>query len=112
MKVTVDNVDDIKFIYDFKNRSLKESKNLLISLLVDIAGMNALLIDDNKSDKQIFIDYENKHTEYSPERTDPCPDYYGMYRLWQGNKTLGIEMDLEVLDYVLAVLNDIFEDDY
>ena len=47
MKVTIDNVDDIKFIYDFKNRSLKESKNLLISLLVDIAGMNALLIDDN-----------------------------------------------------------------
>ena len=34
MKVTFDNVDDIKFIYDFKNRSLRESKNLLIALLI------------------------------------------------------------------------------
>jgi hypothetical protein len=54
----------------------------------------------------------DEHTEYSPERVDPCPDYYGMYRLWQGNKTLGIEMDLEILDYVLAVLSDIFIDNY
>ena len=112
MKVTVNNVDDIKFIYDFKNRSLQESKNLLTSLLIDVAGMNALLDNDNKSNKQIFIDYENKHTEYSPERTDPCPDYYGTFTLRFENKpyeTVGGVMDLNELDTVLCALIDFIE---
>ena len=83
-------------------------KGLLKALLIDLEEINhslSLHIFD------ICIDWIDKHTEYSPERTDPCPDYYGMYRLWQGNKTLGVEMDLETLDYVLAVLSDIFVDE-
>lgn len=112
MKVTIDNIDDIKFIYDFKNRNLEESKNLLTSLLIDIAGLNALLINDNLSDKQIFIDYENEHTEYSPERTDPCPDYFGTFTLRFENDSsekIGTNMDLDELDTAIFVLYNFVE---
>jgi hypothetical protein len=112
MKVTTNNVDDIKFIYDFKNRSLQESKKLLISLLIDIADINALLIIDNKSNKQIFIDYENEHTEYSPERTDPCPDYYGTFTLRFENDSsekIGPNMDINDLDTMICGLYNFVE---
>ena len=101
MIVTENNIKDIP-ISD-------KDKDLLKALLLDLEEINHNL---PLKTYDISIDWIDKHTKYSPERVDPCPDYYGMYRLWQGNKTLGIEMDLEVLDYVLAVLNDIFEDDY
>ena len=101
MIVTENNIKDIP-ISD-------KDKDLLKALLLDLEEINHNL---PLKTYDISIDWIDKHAEYSPERVDPCPDYYGMYRLWQGNKTLGIEMDLEVLDYVLAVLNDIFEDDY
>ena len=112
MEVTIDNVDDIKFIYSFKNRSLAESKNLLTSLLIDVKGINALLDNDNKSDKQIFIDYENKHTEYSPERIDPCPDYYGTFTLRFENypsEKIGPNMDLDDLDTMICGLYNFVE---
>ena len=80
-------------------------KGLLKALLIDLEEINHSLPLKASNINIVWID---EHTEYSPERTDPCPDYYGMYRLWQGNKTLGVEMDLEILDYVLAVLSDIF----
>ena len=101
MIVTENNIKDIPIS--------NKDKDLLKALLLDLEEINHNL---PLKTYDISIDWIDKHTEYSPERVDPCPDYYGMYRLWQGNKTLGIEMDLEVLDYVLAVLNDIFEDDY
>ena len=101
MIVTENNIKDIPIS--------NKDKDLLKALLLDLEEINHSL---PLKTYDISIDWIDKHTEYSPERVDPCPDYYGMYRLWQGNKTLGIEMDLEVLDYVLAVLNDIFEDDY
>ena len=101
MIVTENNIKDIP-ISD-------KDKSLLNALLQDLEEINHNL---PLHTYDICIDWIDKHTEYSPERVDPCPDYYSMYRLWQGNKTLGIEMDLEVLDYVLAVLNGIFVDDY
>lgn len=94
MKITFDNLSSLPI-------SLRELE-LLKALLNDLNEINS------KLDKEIYIDWNNEHTEYSPERVDPCPDYYGMYRLWQGNNTLGIEMDLETLDYVMCVLSDIF----
>lgn len=84
-----------------------KDKGLLKALLVDLEEINNNL----PKTYHISIDWIDKHTKYSSERVDPCPDYYGMYRLWQDNKTLGIEMDLETLDYVLAVLSDIFVND-
>ena len=83
-------------------------KGLLKALLIDLEEINHNLPLKASNINIVWID---EHTEYSPERVDPCPDYYGMYRLWQGNKTLGVEMDLETLDYVLAVLSDIFVDE-
>ena len=80
-------------------------KGLLKALLIDLEEINHSLPLKASNINIVWID---EHTEYSPERVDPCPDYYGMYRLQQGNKTLGVEMDLEILDYVLAVLSDIF----
>ena len=112
MKVTTDNIGDIKFIHDFEYRSLQESKNLLISLLIDVKGLNALLINDNKSNKQIFIDYENEHTEYSPERTDPSPDYYGTFTLRFENdpvEKIGPNMDLDDLDTMICGLYNFIE---
>ena len=112
MKVTIDNIKDIKFIYSFTSKSLEESKNLLASLLIDVAGINTLLDNDNKSSKQNFIDYENKHTEYSPERTDPCPDYYGTFTLRFENdpsETIGTNMHIEDLDTIICVLYNFIE---
>jgi hypothetical protein len=86
-----------------------KDKGLLNALLQDLEEINHNLPSFYIFD--ICIDWIDKHTKYSPERVDPCPDYYGMYRLWQGDKTLGIEMDLETLDYVLCVLSDIFTND-
>ena len=90
----------------------KTEQSILTSLFKDLIEINNKLNSHRNSYIRFDIDWQDYHDEYSPERVDPCPDYYGMYRLWQGNKTLGIEMDLEVLDYVLAVLNGIFVDDY
>ena len=97
MIVTENNIKDIP-ISD-------KGKGLLNALLQDLEEINHNLPRKASNINIVWID---EHTEYSPERVDPCPDYYGMYRLQQGNKTLGVEMDLEILDYVLAVLSDIF----
>ena len=100
MIVTKYNIKDIPI-------SNKES-GLLNSLLIDLEEINHNLPLQMSN---INIDWIDEHTKYSPEQVDPCPDYYGMYRLWQDNKTLGIEMDLETLDYVLCVISDIFVND-
>ena len=97
MIVTKDKIDILP-ISDYE-------KGLLSALLQDLGEINHNLpfyMFD------ICIDWIDKHTEYSPERVDPCPDYYGMYRLWQGTNTLGIEMDLETLDYVMCILSDLY----
>lgn len=86
----------------------EEEQKILVSLLDCLDEINGTNLYSNN----LYIIWIEEQTYWSSERVDPCPDYYGMYRLWQGNKTLGIEMDLEVLDYVLAVLSDIFVDDY
>ena len=53
----------------------------------------------------------NEHTEYSPERTDPCPDYYGMFRLLFENNPVNVggEMDIDQLDMTLFILNEFEE---
>ena len=105
MKVTVDNIKDIDYINDY--RAIETSKKLLRSLLVDIEELNQLLIDKNESYRQVYIDYENKHTEYSPERTDPCPDYYGLFTLRfikNPYETIGEQMTLDELDSAICLL--------
>ena len=105
MKVTIDNIDSITYIYDY--RPLAQTKQLLIALLDDIQNLNQLLIDKGESYRQVYIDYENTHTEYSPERTDPCPDHYGFFTLrFEKNPydTIGDVMSIVELDDVICAL--------
>lgn len=80
-------------------------KHLLKALLIDLK-------DINKYCPGIYIEWIDKHTEYSPEWTDPCPDYYGMYQLRHdkyNEEIIGIEMDIDLLDASLCLLNNFVE---
>ena len=110
MKVTLNNINDIKYIYDYHNQEI--GKSILRSLMIDLKELNEMLIDKNQSNKQIYIDYENKHTEYSPERTDPCPDYYGMFSIrFEKNpyEKIGDMMTLNELDNAICLLSNFIE---
>ena len=85
MKITFDNLSSLPI-------SLREVKLFEIN---------------SKLDKEIYIDWNNEHTEYSPERVDPCPDYYGTYTIrYDKDSTIGSEMDIETLDNSLFLLYD------
>ena len=97
MKITKDNIDKLK-ISD-------NDKNLLKALLIDIEEINNLSDNVHQEYKKLYIDYQDYHNEYSEERVDPCPDYYGMYTLRfekNPNEKCGIEMDLDTLDTVIC----------
>lgn len=110
MKITKENIDNIDYIYDYY--SIDTGKKLLKSLLIDIEELNQLLIDKNESYRQIYIDYENMHTEYSMERTDPCSDYYGLFTLRfvkNPYETIGEPMTLDELDNAICLLTNFIE---
>ena len=110
MRVTQENIKDIKYIYDYYN--VENGKYILESLLIDLTELNNELDNKGESYKKLYIDYEDKHTEYSSERTDPCPDYYGTFTLRFENKsyeTIGGVMDLNELDTVLCALVNFIE---
>ena len=98
MKITIDNFKDI--IPD-KDQPLCEG------LLIDLAELNQLLDDHDETYRQLYIDYNTEHTEYSPERVDPCTDYYGMFTLrFEKNpyETVGDYMTINELDNALFIL--------
>lgn len=85
---------------NYKNVPEKE-RNLIFALLFDIEDINKL------SKKQIYIDWQDFHNEYSPERTDPCPDYYGYYTIrdeYLPSEIIGVEMTIDDLDLALCTL--------
>ncbi len=90
MKITTKNYREVPEV----------EQNLLLSLIWDLADFNR---DNNDS---LYIDWQDYHNDYSPERTDPCPDFYGWYRLRRDNDTLGEVMDIDQLDSVICVLSD------
>ena len=102
MKVTEENI---------KNLPIKDNeKCLLKALLEDLHFINDYLIDRDK--EPIFINFQDFHNQYSPERVDPCPDYYGMYTLTSDSlagKILGVEMTLSDLDDTLCMLYNFVE---
>lgn len=105
MKVTKSNIQNISYITGYTNIYI--ARNILDSLLIDIVELNQLLEDKGESYRKIYIDYEENHTKYSPERTDPCPDYYGMFTLrFEKNhyETIGDSMTLNELDSVICAL--------
>jgi hypothetical protein len=110
MKVTTENIKDIQYIYDYYN--VENGRNVLESLMIDLMELNQLLDNKDESYKKLYIDYEDKHTEYSPERTDPCPDYYGQFKLrFEKNpyETVGDIMTLNELDVVICALVNFIE---
>lgn len=97
MKVTKENISEIKFKNDW-------DKSRLLALLKDLEELNS------KSNKpEIYIDYQTFHNEYSSERVDPCPDYYGYYTLRTTDETIGIEMTLDELDRTICTLIEFVE---
>ena len=110
MKVTKETIKNIKYVEGYHN--INVAHNILDSLLIDIAEINLMLEKNNQSYKKIYIDYEDKHTEYSPERTDPCPDFYGLFSLrFEKNhyETAGDMMMLNELDDAICVLSNFVE---
>jgi hypothetical protein len=81
----------------------EKEQPLVIALLNDLAEINHNL---PLRSPDLELEWIDVHTEYSPERTDPCPDFYGMYRIWRGNDTIGVEMDLDTLDSALCLLHN------
>ena len=101
MKLTIDN---------YKKYVPEKDQNIFESLLIDLEELNQKLID--KEYNPIFIDIQDYHNEYSPERTDPCPDYYGYYRLYSElhvNDNIGFEMTIDELDSALCILINFVE---
>ena len=93
---------------NIENIPIKE-RALVRALLNDLAEINHNLPLHSPN---LELEWIDTHTEYSPERTDPCPDYYGMYRVWRGDDYIGVEMDLDTLDSALCLLyNFVIEDE-
>ena len=89
----------MKIIDDNIHYVPKKERSLIKALLVDLSEINSF------GNKQLYIDWQDYHNEYSPERVDPCPDYYGCYTLRdKNNNMIGIEMDIDTLDTVLCTL--------
>ena len=102
MKITIENY-----------KMCGEKPNYLYSLLIDLAELNRLIEKANIINKELYIDYQDYHnTEYSPERTDPCPDYFGMYKLvFEKNpyESVGTEMTIGELDSAMCILINFVE---
>lgn len=93
MKITREN---------YKTVIPKKEQNLLKSLLDDLDDINKY-----HNDNKLYIDWQDWHDEYSCERTDPCPDFYGYYSVRfenLPNETVGNVMTINDLDSTLCVL--------
>jgi len=106
MKITIDNLKEAKKIND------KISIYYLESLCIDLMELNNELENQNLNNKKIYIDIQDFHNEYSPERVDPCPDYYGMFslRFEINDYMIGDYIErLDDLDTIIFTLIDFFE---
>ena len=86
---------------NFRNVIPLEEQEHLNALFDDLEDVN--LYNKNK----LYIDWQDWHDEYSCERTDPCPDYYGYYRLkFQKNPNDCVcdVMTIDELDNALCIL--------
>lgn len=78
------------------------SNGLLKSLLDDLEIINS------QHNTNIELHQVDKHTEWSSERTDPCPDYYGMYYLYipETKETIGDYMYIDDLNETMYILSE------
>lgn len=87
------------------NKVPKREQILLKSLLEEINELNTIT-------KDVYsIHWQDYHNEYSPERVDPCPDFYGGYEIRKNDKCVMYEVvDLTTLDYYLFFLQKVLID--
>lgn len=83
----------------------ENEQGLLRALLKDLANINSY------GKLELDIHWQDWHNEYSSERTDPCPDFYGAYTLRVRNsfETVGIGMTLDELDTNMCTLINYLE---
>lgn len=96
MRVTYENIKTLP-INDREKRLLK-------ALLLDVNDINKMNLKP-----PIYVNWQDYHNEYSPEWTDPCPDYYGYYTLKSDTlegEIIGVEMTIDMLDDVLCTLSN------
>lgn len=103
MKITIDNLEKAKKINN------KIHIGYLESLYIDLMELNNELENQNLNHKKLYIDIQDYHNEYSPERTDPCPDYYGMFSLRFENNDYMIGDYIERLDELDSILFTLIE---
>lgn len=117
IRLNEDNLDKVEYCVGCVGP--EEQTKLLLSLVKEARDINSILTNFPGQDmKTISIYWENEHTEYSPERTDPCPDNYGFFYIMMNgvNHTIGEAMSIDQLDESLSLLYDfvemqIFEED-
>lgn len=103
MRLTKDNINELP----------KDEQDLVNSLLLDLDYINQKL---KAKGHELYVDWQDYHDEYSAERTDPCPDYYGYYRIFTDicdengyNYQIGLEMTVNDFDNVNCALTDFVE---
>lgn len=97
MRITRENVDKIPLE--------EKDRRLLTSNISDINELNEM------TGKDFFLDWQDFHDEYSPERTDPCPDYYAYFSIREDSyySTIGeMYSTVKELDNAILVLTDAF----
>ena len=105
MKLNIDN---------YKKYVPENDQNLFYSLLIDLKELNNMLNGKTHYCKDLCIGIETEHTEYSEERTEPCPDYFGTYTLYcendkYNNISSGMTIDeLENAIYILYKFVEIY----
>lgn len=97
-------------LYKIQHDIPKKDRNRVHALYCDLLEINNIVEDHVDVNKYLSLHYQDWHDEYSPERTDPCPDYYGTYTLLDrlGEK-VGINMNVDELDTVLCSLLEFIE---
>ena len=109
--LTKDNIKDVE--YSVGCVSMEELPQLLNSLLDEVNGINDMTIDIHGDIASLLsIAWENEHTEYSPERTDPCPDYYGFFYIIKDGVAVGDAMSIDQLEEAICLLDDFVEIDW
>lgn len=87
----------------------EEERDLIHSLLDEITEINKNVNNHRNYFYHLEIDWQDYHNEYSPERVDPCPDYYGYYSLIEGKKVIGDKMTIEELDNAIFIIKEFIE---
>ena len=101
MKVTRENVDTLPIP--------EEEKLLMKSNIEDILEINDTVANVLKLNKTFYIEWQDWHDEYSPERVDPCPDFYGYYFIKCEEcpgENVGIPMNEQELEVAILTLFD------